>query len=225
MAWRQNLGGKRPRRRRCILVCAAPRRRKSKLASLYAMIRRSIVPWLLGLLTALTLYVTLSGLWSGAAFQPLDLRYFIIMAGFIAFIVNVEMPLQGDGLSLGYGACLLAYLTLSDPQQVYMAFSAIALGSVGGGLLRAWWRRREAIRKGTGPTRSVGAWAEWIVLPVMAASQMVLSIAAGHIMYKLAGGQLPLRRLSAADVLPLILAVSASIVAHRALYRAGAWWR
>src|SRR5579871_2550519 len=136
------------------------------------MNRRSIVPWLLFLLTALTLYETLSALWAGAAIQPLDLRYFIIMAGFIAFIVNVHMPLQGDSLSLGYGAGLLAYLTLSDPQQVYMAFSAITLGSVGGGLLRAGWHSRQAMRKGTGPSSPGRAWLEWIELPVMATSQM-----------------------------------------------------
>src|SRR5258708_23380071 len=163
--------------------------RTTKLTSYYTMIRRSIVPWVLGLLTALAMYVTLSGLLSGTIAQSLDVRYFIIITGFIAFMVSIEMPLQGDALSLGYGAGLVAYLTLSDTEQAYMAFSAIVLGSVFGGLLRVGWRKLEAMRKGTGPTRSVRAWAEWIEWPVMAVSQMVLGIVAGPRIFKLGGGE------------------------------------
>src|SRR5579859_6697119 len=62
-----------------------------------------------------------------------------ITVGLILLLVALatvgEMPLEGDALSLGYGAALLAILALGQPGDLYSAVALIGVGGlVGGGL-------------------------------------------------------------------------------------------
>src|SRR5579859_4693391 len=67
----------------------------------------------------------------------------VVMVGFVSFVVNVEVPLEGDAISLGYAAGLLIYFVLGEMPDPAEAFVVIALGGLIGGLLRGAWRLHE----------------------------------------------------------------------------------
>src|SRR4051794_7661464 len=106
------------------------------------MTRRRTVIWLPWLLGALTLLVLANMIPDGVNLLNVTPQL-IIMVGVVAFMANVEVPLQGDGISLGYPAALLTYLTINGVGHKYEAFGAVAVGGAIGGLLRALWRNRE----------------------------------------------------------------------------------
>src|SRR5258708_34431494 len=95
------------------------------------------LPWLLGILSILVLWM-LSQETLAVHNSP---QFVIIIVGLIAFVVNVEVPLHGDAMSLGYAAGLLVYLTL-DTSQPFPPLLVIAFGGRLGGLPRPWWRVR-----------------------------------------------------------------------------------
>src|SRR5690349_4005219 len=96
------------------------------------------LPWLFGI-------VSIAVLWMLST-MPQSVRdgvqFVIIMIGLVAFVVNVEVPLIGTSISLGYAAGLLVYLSL-DSSQSFPALLIVAVGGLLGGLLRAWWRVRD----------------------------------------------------------------------------------
>src|SRR3954452_14812959 len=106
------------------------------------MTRRRTVIWLPWLLGALTLLVLANMIPDGVNLLQVTPQL-IIMIGVVAFMANVEVPLQGDGISLGYPAALLTYLTIGGAGHNYEAFGVITIGGAIGGLLRALWHNRE----------------------------------------------------------------------------------
>src|SRR5260221_1735366 len=125
--------------------------------------RRAIVPWLLGLIAILILLNMATT--DPSATHIIHPRVFIITMGLVAFVVNVEVPLQGDAISLGYAAGLLMYLIVGD--YGFETFASIAAGGAIGGLLRACWRRRaESGSRVNCPITE---------RPIMSASQTVLT--------------------------------------------------
>src|SRR5258708_33126979 len=96
------------------------------------------LPWLLGILSILVLWM-LSQETLAVHNSP---QFGIIMIGLIAFVVNVEVPLHGDAMSLGYAAGLLFYLTL-DTSQPFPALLVIVLGELLSGRRLAWPRGRQ----------------------------------------------------------------------------------
>src|SRR5262249_48919159 len=142
----------------------------------------------------------------------------IVMIGFIAFVVNVEVPLYGDAISLGYAAGLLVYLSL-DTAQPFPSLLIIALGGLLGGLLRAWWRVREQYGTILHFDRSLIEW------PLMAASQLVLSLAVGDQFYRLTGGKLPLQHLPFSAIPPFAALIISSVTVYTVMYGLSLWWR
>ncbi len=172
------------------------------------------LPWLLGILSILVLWM-LSQETLAVHNSP---QFVIIMIGLIAFVVNVEVPLHGDAMSLGYAAGLLVYLTL-DTSQPFPALLVIALGGLLGGLLRAWWRVREQYGSILHFDRSL------IELPLMASSQLVISLATGDLFYRLAGGTLPLQHIPLSAAFPLAMLIISSVTVYIVLYGLSLWWR
>lgn len=170
------------------------------------------LPWLLGILTILVMIGTVSHI------QPIpsiDPRIGVIMIGLVAFIVAVEVPLQGHAISLGYAAGLLAYLILGVPGATLEAFAVMAIGGAAGGLLRAIWQLRQSGR------RLSFYLIEW---PIVAAAQMTLSMAVAGTLYQMLGGRLPLVGLGLRDLPPLAIMILASASVYLGIYRLALWW-
>ncbi len=183
------------------------------------LIRRSPAPWLPWLLGV----VTLLALSSVAPQRPIilfiDPRISIIMVGVVAFVVNVEVPLQGNSISLGYAAGLLIYLSLGRTAGAYEALAVIALGSLMGGILRAWWITREGSRYGVRFTRLLFEW------PLTACAQLTLSMMAGGAIHRLMGGRLPIDVVGLPDALALAALIAVSAAVYLVIYSLSVWWR
>src|SRR5262245_33663147 len=106
------------------------------------MTRRLLAPWLPWLLGTLTLLALASIVPQRLLTFHVDQRISIIMIALVGFVVNVEVPLVGDAISLGYAAGLMVYVILGRNDGVYEAFGVIVIGATLGGALRAWWRAR-----------------------------------------------------------------------------------
>jgi hypothetical protein len=173
------------------------------------------MPWLLGALTALVLV--------GVAPQPpfpiaIDLQTAAILIGLVAFIVNVQVPLIGDSISLGYSAGLMTFLIAGRPDSLYETLVVTVIGGVGGGLLRAWWNDVEAGRVFSLSRRLI----EW---PLMSASQLTLSIGVGGRFYQWLGGQAPIASMTLRDLLPIGALIIASTAIYVAIYALVVWWK
>src|SRR2546423_515940 len=146
-----------------------------------------LLPLLLGVLTLLALYASLAA----SALEPTkDPRLDIIFIGLVAFVVNVELPLIGDSISLGYAAGLLIYLILGNSPSD--AFGVITVGAILGGLLRAGWIGRVQPN-----------YRQFVELPLISLSRLALSMLGGDLVFRLLGGNLPLIALHGHDVMPL----------------------
>src|SRR5512141_1236413 len=158
--------------------------------------RRSPAPWLswlLGLLTLLALF----GLASPHPVLHTDPRLSIVMIAVVAFVVNVEVPLSGHSISLGYAAGLLVLLTLGDSASLFESLAVTGLGGLLGGLLRGIWISRESRRHRT----SYSAIQQLIERPLMASAQLTLSLLAGGVVFRWLDGRLPMAVTSALDAI------------------------
>ncbi len=181
------------------------------------MTRRSLAPWLPWLLGTLTLLALASNAPQRPVTLHVDPRISIIMIALVGFVVNVEVPLVGDAISLGYAAGLMIYLILGRNDGVYEAFGVIAIGATVGGALRAWWSAREA---GGG----FRAFRHLIESPLMSVSQLTLSMIAGGAVYRALGGTLPLTALHTTDAIPLAGLVVVSVAVYLVLYGLVVLW-
>ncbi|MEP7286660.1 MAG: GAF domain-containing protein [Chloroflexota bacterium] len=182
------------------------------------MIRRSPAPWLPWLLGVLTILFIVNMTMSGLLSLHTDPQIAIIMIGLVAFIVTVEVPLQGDSISLGYAAGFLVYLSMGIPEQNYEAFGVMAIGGAAGGLLRAFWDNRESGLMWRFHRRLIER-------PLMAAAQLTLSLVIGDVFYRLVGGILPITELHRSDILPLAVLIGVSVVVYVGLYGLSVWSR
>lgn len=171
-------------------------------------------PWLFGLVSVVTLWF----LSKEVLIAHISPQLVVVMIGLVAFVVNVEVPLHGDAISLGYAAGLLVYLTL-DSDHPFPALLTITIGALSGGVLRALWRVREQYHSVLHFDRALIEW------PLMAASQLVISLAVGDFVYRKLGGELPLREIHPSDALPLAMLVIFSAVTYIGLYALSLWWR
>lgn len=179
------------------------------------------LPWALGLLTLLALATRVPR--EEVAALYVDPRVSIIMIGLVAFIVNVEVPLLRDSISLGYAAGLMVFLALGHPNRAFEAFTIIAIGSVLGGAIRAWWLARQSARNGGNGNRIRRRIIEH---PLMATAQLTLSmVVSGYIYRQLFGGRLPLDNLGVSDIVPLLVLLIVSISLYLGLYALAVWWR
>src|SRR5690349_3399697 len=138
------------------------------------MTRRSPGPWLPWLLGAITFVLLALLLRSSPFIMVTDPRITIIMIGLVVFVVNIEVPLVGDSISVGYAAGLLAYLSMAQYESTYEAFGVIIFGGAIGGLIRAV---SESRRLGKGLS------AQFLTWPLVSASQLALSLLAGGAFY------------------------------------------
>ncbi len=182
------------------------------------MIRRSPTPWLPWLLGMLTLLALVSVAPQRPVTFFIDPRISIVMIGLVAFVVNVEVPLLRDSISLGYAAGLLVYLSLGRAEGSYEAFGVIAIGAMMGGLLRALWIVFEN-QRGFRLHRYLIEW------PMMAASQLTLSLIAGGMAYRAMNGRLPLNALRAVDAIPLAVLIVVSAALYLGIYALAVRWR
>ena len=182
------------------------------------MIRRSPTPWLPWLLGMLTLLALVGVAPQRPVNFYIDPRISIVMIGLVAFVVNVEVPLLRDSISLGYAAGLLIYLNLGRVEGSYEAFGVIAIGALMGGLLRALWIVYES-RRGLRLHRYLIEW------PMLAASQLTLSLIAGGMAYRAVGGRLPLNALRFVDAVPLTALIVISADVYLGIYALAVRWR
>src|SRR5579864_5678277 len=89
---------------------------------------------------ALLTLSALAGHANGLAFSHASTVTIGLILALVAFATVAEMPLEGDALSLGYGASLLAVLALGQPGDVFGAVIVIGGGGFIGGVIRATWR-------------------------------------------------------------------------------------
>ncbi len=132
-----------------------------------------------------------------------------------AFTTAVEVPLQGDALSLGYSAGLLAVLVLGERDDLFTAIGLIGLGGLFGGAIRALWRDWQNRHR---PGLQTIAWA------LVASAQLIVSLAVGTLIYRYLGGPLPLT-LSIRLIAALATLIVVSMLLYVAIYAAALWWR
>src|SRR5579864_9539041 len=132
-----------------------------------------------------------------------------LMVALVACATLIEMPLEGDSLSLGFGGALLALLILGQPGDLFSALAVIGSGALIGGAIRA-------IMHGWQSGRRLGLYTLEVALS--GAAQLILALAAGGMVYLMAGGVLPLTTLNMADVLPLIGLIGSSLIVYVAIY-------
>src|SRR5258706_4299176 len=178
------------------------------------IIHRSPAPWLPWLLGTISLVALLSLFASSPVLVYGDPRISIIFIALVAFVVNVEVPLVGDSISLGYAAGLMVYLILRQPENDPEVFVIIAVGALLGGALRSWW-----VSRMRGFSRRTVEW------PIMGASQLTLSIFGGDVAYRLLDGRLPLTTLHLVDALPVLALIMVSGLIYLGLYALSLWWR
>ncbi len=176
------------------------------------MIRRSAIPLFPVLLTVLAL-LTLRGLAAisdGLTLsEPGAMLYVAAILVIIAFTTVVEVPLQGDALSLGYSAGLMAVLVLGQRNDLFTTISVIGVGGLLGGAIRAFWRDWQVRRA---PGWQTLAWT------LVASAQLTLSMAAGIWVYRALNGGLPLISLRLQLLPALVGLVGISMILYVAIY-------
>jgi signal transduction histidine kinase len=174
------------------------------------MTRRSAtLSYVLGIITVLLLLNTNS-------FRPnepvtWDPQITIAMMGFVAFVVNVEVPLLGATLSLGYAASLLVYLCFGQADHNFRVYLTLFVGGAAGGFMRALWQNRDE-----GATWRLTP--RLVENPMLASGQLVISVVIGNFVYHLLDGTLPLSSLQITDVLPLTLYILISMGVYLVIF-------
>ncbi len=178
-------------------------------------IKSAAFPVFLVILALLTLQA-LAALSVGWTLNRESLVTVTLIMVIVAFATLVEVPLQGDGMSLGYAASLLAVLALGQPDDLFTSISVIGVGGLLGGVIRALWRDWQ-VRRRLG-WRTLG-WA------VTASAQLVIALAVGASVYRAQGGILPLVALRLSFIPALISLISVSMIVYMVLYVLILLWR
>jgi len=178
-------------------------------------------PFLKAWLPTVLIVLALAVLWLAAAERGLTLNhqpfFFVALSAVIVtFMTVVEVPLQGDGLSMGYAASLMVLLILGQPAHLLTAFIVIGAGGLFGGAIRAVWRARQAQQS---LNWEAPGWA------IVASTQLILSSAAGAWMYRTLNGLLPLSALPLSTLPALIGLLAASMMVYIGIYTLALRWR
>ena len=135
----------------------------------------------------------------------------VLFAVLTGFALNFGLTFTEGEINAAYTVGIMAFLTLAEPNDMGAALWAVAIGSLGGVLIR---EARRLHTKGES-NRKILLQKTWEPA-LRTASQLTLGLAVAGWAYRQLNGDLPLQTFSASDALPILGLVAVYLAVYLA---------